>query len=427
MLQTLNIAINLSAFLLSLLLLIVSGISSGGREHSFRWYFLMVLLTVLGTPCDLLVLALSGTPGQSVYIAMRILDFFSFGVTGLFIMAMARYFYDYISQKAPVSSAFLWFEGSIALLVTALVIGSQFVPWLASYGEDNTYGKGSLFWLYEALGGVALVACMVLTLRHIRHLHRREWVSLLIYSVLPLLCYVVDFFVAELWLSYLGSTLALFLIYFNIQLEVKNNLLQKEVELAQGRISMLLSQIQPHFIFNTLTSISEVCQDNPLALKSLLTFSGYLRANMDALTQKSPIPFAQELVHVKQYLWLEQLRFEEKLRVVYDIQTEDFMLPVLSLQPIVENAVKHGIAQKTSEGTVWIKVCRIQGGIQIRIEDDGVGFDGPSHADSERSHTGIANVRARLWEMGKGEIKVESERNKGTIATIWLPEGGGMA
>lgn len=424
MIQSINIAIALTSFLLSGLLLIASCVSSGLRERSFRWYFAMVLLTFIGSPSDMLVLALSGVPGRTAYLVMRVVDFISYGVTGLLIVAVALYFYDFISAKVQVPRSFLWFEGIVAALVMLLVLLSQFMPLLATFGANNQYGKGSLYWVYELLCTLSLLTCAGLTFRKIRYLCIREWVSLLTYAFLPIFCYVMDHLFKGLWLAYLGSSISLFLIYLNIQLELKNRLLQKESELADGRITMLLSQIQPHFIFNTLTSISEVCANNPLAQKSLITFSEYLRINMSALTQKAAIPFAQELMHVKQYLWLEQLRFEEKLSVVYDVQVEDFVLPVLSIQPLVENAVKHGITKKAAMGTVWIQTERTNQGVCIHVEDDGVGFMVSAPREEGRDHTGIDNVRTRLWDLCKGRLTIESTPGQGTRVTIFLPEQG---
>ncbi|MDL2318037.1 histidine kinase [Eubacteriales bacterium OttesenSCG-928-A19] len=424
MLQSINIALNLSAFILSGMLLIASLLGGTLREKVFRWFFALVLITCLGAPGDTLIMMLAGTPGSEVYAVIRAIDFLNYGAMGITLIAMGMYLYELLSAKRPVPMAFVCVHIVLAGLVTVLVIVAQFFPVLVRLDASNHYHKGSLFWLFELFPLASLVCCAALILASKGVLSRREFISLLLYMLTPMACYLVETAVAGIWLTYFGSAVALFLVYINIQMELKHRLIEKEAELAEGRIAMMISQIQPHFIFNTLSSISEVCEDNPLAQKCLITFSEYLRVNMDSLAQKTPISFEQELEHVRQYLWLERLRFEEKLTVEYDIRVKDFMLPVLTLQPIVENAVRHGITRKASAGTVRISTKRLRQSIHIVVEDDGVGFDMAAPLQGGRSHMGLDNVRARLRELCNGTLTIASDPEQGTVVTISIPDAG---
>jgi len=196
----------------------------------------------------------------------------------------------------------------------------------------------------------------------------------------------------------------------------------QKAELMDARVSTMLSQIQPHFLYNALSAIGNLCYtDAQKTHRAIVAFANYLRTNMDSLTQKELIPFAKELEHTRQYLWLEQLRFEERLQVGFDIQTEDFRLPVLTLQPIVENAVKYGVTRKEDGGMVWIKTIAEEDGYRIIVADDGVGFDPDKPNQDDRSHMGIANVRSRLTAMCGGELTVKSEPGHGTTVTIFIP------
>ena len=189
------------------------------------------------------------------------------------------------------------------------------------------------------------------------------------------------------------------------------------------KIALTLSQIGPHFIFNTLSTIRHLCIRNPqLAAETVDEFTTYLRGNIDSLTNDRMIYFEKELKHVQSYLAIEKKRFGERVNVVYDIKETDFMLPALSMQIVVENAVKHGICKKAGGGTVMIRTERHDNNIYITIEDSGVGFDPENLSDNGRTHAGIANVRSRLENMCHGRLEIESMIGSGTRVRIILPE-----
>ena len=198
-------------------------------------------------------------------------------------------------------------------------------------------------------------------------------------------------------------------------------------ELYEANVAVMVSQIQPHFMYNALTSIAMMCKKDPdKAQEATVTFAKYLRGNMDSLKQKEPVPFKQELEHLKKYLYIEQLRFGKKLNVEYDIQATDFKLPQLSVQPLVENAVKHGVGMKRKGGTVTIATRETEEAYEVIITDDGVGFDVEAARDNKekdgRSHVGMENTKRRLREMCGGEVVIESTIDVGTTARLILPK-----
>lgn len=201
--------------------------------------------------------------------------------------------------------------------------------------------------------------------------------------------------------------------------------LQKELE--KNRISAMISQIQPHFIYNVLNAISGLCSTDPeQADNAIITFSKYLRNNIDSLESSSPITFYEEKRHIRQYVELEQLRFGDKIHIEYDIHYSDFMLPPLTLQPLIENAVKHGISVKPDGGTVVIRTIQDHKDVIIMVIDDGVGFDMKEYRSRnaqqhERNSIGLHNVESRLSYISGAKMKVESEPGKGTTVTIRLP------
>jgi len=197
-----------------------------------------------------------------------------------------------------------------------------------------------------------------------------------------------------------------------------------EHELAQNKISTMISQIQPHFMYNTLAVIKHLCDTDPQTAKeTIIEFSNYLRGNLDSLSQIELIPFDKELAHTETYLKIEKKRFDDMLSINYDIKVRDFYLPALTLQPIVENAVRYGVTKKEDGGAVTICTEETDYAFLITVTDDGVGFDTQKQqTQNGRRHIGIENVRNRIFSMCGGTVDVQSKPGEGTRAVISIPK-----
>lgn len=203
------------------------------------------------------------------------------------------------------------------------------------------------------------------------------------------------------------------------RLEVEKSIV--EAELKESRISIMLSQIQPHFIYNTLGTIERMCLKDPKQAFDLVrNFSLYLRGNFSELDSVTPIQFAEELKHVEHYVNIEKVRFPD-MNIEYDVETTDFILPALSVQPLVENAIKHGLMRLESGGTVIIRSYETPTHFCVEVKDDGVGFDTNLPID-EKKHVGIRNIRGRLKAMVNGELILDSKVDVGTKAVIMIPK-----
>ena len=200
--------------------------------------------------------------------------------------------------------------------------------------------------------------------------------------------------------------------------------LRVQKELYDSKVQIMVSQIRPHFMYNALSSIAILCKLDPeTAYEATVTFSDYLRGNMDSLKQTAPVPFTKELEHLKKYLYIEKLRFDDMLNIEYDIQATNFELPLLSIQPIVENAVKHGVGMKKTGGTVKISSIETDDAYEVIISDDGVGFDMDApKKDDGRSHVGMENTRKRLRDMCGAELIITSKPGEGTTARVIIPK-----
>ena len=197
-----------------------------------------------------------------------------------------------------------------------------------------------------------------------------------------------------------------------------------ELKLQESKISIMLSQIQPHFLYNTLNSIYQLCETNPMRARFMVnSFAEYLRNNLSSLDDPGLISFETELAHVNTYLDIERMRFEDTLEIEYDIKCIDFSLPVLTVQPIVENAVKHGTSKKRGGGKVIISTDETEKSYIIKVADTGCGFDPSQHKDDGKQHVGIENVKQRLSNMCEGTLLIESTIGEGTTVTITIPKG----
>ena len=249
---------------------------------------------------------------------------------------------------------------------------------------------------------------------------RSSRMAFIIYTLFPMAGIIVDYTFHGLSMTYVGIVISVLVIYTNIYL-------QRQRKIDAQRNTLMLSQINPHFTYNTLSTIAAMCDVSPKLAKGLtIDFSRYLRQNLDTMTSEELIPFEKELEHVECYLKIEQARFREKLNVIYSIGCKEFDLPPLTVQPIVENAVKHGITKKAMGGTVKISTYATDKHYVIEIIDDGVGFDAAAvAADKGSRHIGLENVEQRVNRLCRGSIGIKSTPDVGTRVTIEIPRKKG--
>jgi sensor histidine kinase YesM len=183
----------------------------------------------------------------------------------------------------------------------------------------------------------------------------------------------------------------------------------------------MMSQIRPHFIYNTLGSIEQLCELDPAKAGELVhNFAKYLRGNFGELANTKPILMSQEMEHVHHYIRIENVRFPD-MTFLFEMNTNDFYIPALSIQPIVENAIKHGLMKLEKGGTIKVISYEIETHYCVSIEDDGIGFDTSLLLD-EKEHMGLQNIRARLKAMVNGQLQIESTIGVGTKVLIMIPK-----
>lgn len=193
-------------------------------------------------------------------------------------------------------------------------------------------------------------------------------------------------------------------------------------DLLQQRVAMVRSQIQPHFLFNTLTSIRALIRiDADKAYELVGTFSQYLRTNINAFDEENLIAFQEELNHIRTYMEIELVRFGSRVAMMYDVHTTDFFVPPLSIQPFVENAVKHGVCKRESGGTITLRTYEEKELYIVELIDNGVGFD---KDNVKSSGVGLSNGIFRLQTLANAKVDVKSTVGKGTTIRIQIPKLG---
>ena len=284
---------------------------------------------------------------------------------------------------------------------------------------DNHYSRGPLY----PLAVLPLLAILLLNLagaiRGKGVLSRKVYLGFLV-AILPMtLALTVQLFVDVFPLIDIGYVLSAISMYGFIlsdQIELDR---RRQREIANQRTSIRALQMRPHFIHNTLMSIYYLCQqDVEKAQAVTLDFASYLGKSFNAIAENELIPFTEELEHTRAYLAVEKARFEGQLFVEFDTPHTFFKLPPLTLQPVVENAVKHGISPHLGPLYLSVRTRATEDGSEITVEDTGPGF---SPADDNEPHVALANIRERLALMCSGTLEIATRDGGGTRVTIRIP------
>ena len=425
--------------------------AQGNLERNIGLAFVIAAFVPLGTALFSSLLHIEGSSklwliGLCIFFAG---GYFIYGAIGVSFWSSSI-----IGNTTILGTCLMLYMLSICALITSSLdltlrkIGSTVVAFLVAVctaiviiclATDIRFYDTWLWWaIAQSVANAVLLVCLALEFLHASNRKRASHIG----AAILLIGFEVDFVGTAFgwWQGGLISKyifIALFIVAFLLIWQVVPRNIYvvrraKEIEaeqkviraqLQENRIAIMISQIQPHFIYNTLGTIQYLCKKDPEQAANLVhRFSLYLRGNFSELDSTTPIRFAQELEHVRCYTEIELVRFPD-MTVNYDIQTSDFLLPALTVQPLVENAIKHGLMGLEQGGTVTISSFETDTHYCVKVTDDGVGFDELSPQDRKK-HIGIRNVRERLQVMCGGKLTVESQKGTGTTALIQIPKEG---
>ncbi|MBR1481718.1 MAG: histidine kinase [Ruminococcus sp.] len=300
-----------------------------------------------------------------------------------------------------------------------LLSAAQFTDRFYYFTPELEFVRGPLFVLLPLPMLVTMILNIAGTVKRRKKLTKRYYFAIFVY-LLPM---------TTALLFYLFNYLAIFIIFgmamcalmmFGLILsENVQQFMRQQREIANQRASVMVLQMRPHFIYNTMMGIYYLCdQDAAKAKQVTLDFTAYLRKNFTAIASEDTIPFQDELEHTRAYLAVEQAQFEDALFVSFDTPHTMFRLPPLTLQPIVENAVKHGLQSSSDPIHISVVTKQTEHSSEIIVEDDGPGFD---TVDDSEPHIALNNIRQRLAMMCKGELMITSRKGGGTSVKVTIP------
>ena len=302
-----------------------------------------------------------------------------------------------------------------------MLLATQLSDMFYYVSSDNQYYRGPLFPLMiSPLAVIMIINTAALIIKR-KKISKRFFLSLLIY-ILPTTIFIIMYMFfngVDLLLSFWMFLCAL-TTFALILTDNMKKYIQQQREIANQRANVMILQMRPHFIYNTMMGIYYLCdQDSGKAKQVTLDFTTYLRKNFAALANEDTVPFKDELEHTRAYLAVEQAQFEDSLFVSFDTPHTLFRLPPLTLQPIVENSVKHGMAASDDPMHITIVTRQTDTTSEIIVEDDGPGF---GSGDNNEPHIALKNIRERLKLMCKGTLEISPREGGGTSVKVTIPE-----
>ena len=335
------------------------------------------------------------------------------------IVTMPSIFLSHYSGERLKSGLLSSLSIVFALTHLALLLIAQFTDIFYYLTPTNEYERGYLFPLLVSPLVVVLLFDLIGVFIIRKKISKRYFISFLIYLPPMIITTILHmFFSFEIFVVLamgLWSVTVLVLV-------LQENLVQytkHQKEIANQKASILVLQMRPHFIYNTMTSIYYLCdQDSNKAKQVTLDFTTYLRKNFAAIASEETIPFADEIEHTRAYLAVEQAQFEDSLFVDFDTPHTAFKIPPLTLQPIVENAVKHGMVSSNKPIHIVVKTRKTDTANEIIVEDDGPGF---KPIDDNEPHIALNNIHQRLEMMCKGTLQISARSEGGTCVKVLIP------
>lgn len=335
------------------------------------------------------------------------------------ILPVLNRFLLYCAEKNVHKNPMVYITDLLWAVYFVLLVTAQFTKWIYYYTPDNEYFRGPLYPVL-LVPLVLLMAVNLFALFYYRaELSRRYRIAFTVYFLVPLLCMVVQMFYSDVLMTVLGSAASALIMLWIIALEQVERQIAQANEISKQRASIVVLQMRPHFIYNTMMSIYYLCKQNPdKAQQVTLEFTDYLRSNFTAIAGENAIPFTDELKHTQAYLSVEQAQHEDSLFVKFDTPHTMFRVPPLTLQPLVENAVKHGMDPDGNPLNISVTTRQTPSGSEIIVEDDGPGF---SSTDNNDLHIALENIRQRLEMMCKGELEIAPRDGGGTVVKVTIP------
>ena len=390
-----NLVLAFVAVIIAFIVLIVS-FQIRNRRIRMGWFMSAVCITLGGLMFQIAEMDMPETRANVYMIYSRMLYALAPPLFSLYFMETER-------EEGGEWDGRFW--ATIQFLVAILV------------GTLAFFGKNQLLLNIAFLSQYIVVMIMLL----ISSKNIRESAGFILGIIFPIIATLGGMADGRAEMLGFGIILQLMIVFFCYQLDTDREILRSKAELSEKKVSLLMEQIHPHFIYNSLQQITLLCDEDMEAVKpAILSFSGYLRRKFQALTGESMIPFSEEMEHVEMYIDLANILPSRHFEVEKHFEVTDFYLPPLTLQPLVENAIQYGIGMSEEGDRIKVGSRMEKGYIEIYVSDDGHGRK--TELQSQRSYksVGTENVRTRLQLLCEGELSLERSEY-GTTALIRIP------
>ena len=313
------------------------------------------------------------------------------------------------------------FRTVVALWIIFLLIMvfAQFTDFIYYTEENNHYYRGPGYVLLLIPLIVIIILNIAAVFRRHKKLSKKYFIGLLVYLFTMTVAVVMHMLIAVDMMVVFGIALCALTMFGFIISDNMEQYMRQQREIAHQRSSVMVLQMRPHFIYNTMMGIYYLCDQDPAKAKQVtLDFTSYLRKNFTAIASEEMIPFNDELEHTRAYLAVEQAQFEDSLFVSFDTPHTMFRVPPLTLQPIVENAVKHGMNESCDPIHISVVTRQTDLSSEIIVNDDGPGF---KPTDDDEPHIALNNIRQRLELMCGGTLEIAPREGGGTSVKVTIP------
>lgn len=392
----------------------------------FTWFFIVLVAYTASNCVDQMASYVIGLENLTASkLALFFTSFFASMLMPWLSILMLHYLgEDHEGHPLIITVSVLW------IIYVVLLVITQFTEFIYYFSPETGYHRGSYYPVLLVPPALIMALNLIVLLKKRRRMNSRVFGAFLFYFLTPLVCMLIQMAVYGLLMIVLGTTVSAFVMFLMLMNDQDESMRESREREAEQKASIAVLQMRPHFIYNTLMSIYYLCGIDPAkAQKVILDFSSYLRKNFTAIAGERTIPFSEELEHTRAYLAVETVRFSDFLSVEFDTPHVNFRIPPLTLQPLVENAVKHGLDPDSSPLHILVRSYDTDDCNVIMVEDNGTGFDSSTAPEASEirgpegsePHVALDNIRVRLGMLCRGTLEIGPRKEGGTSVTIRIP------
>ena len=318
-------------------------------------------------------------------------------------------------QKATLAMQLLHIPCLVLLVLTPF---TKAIYW---FDENNYYHRGQFYWVWYYATIISFVFITIVFIALHKKINSFLARVIAISAIIPLIAFICNFAYRNISFNNISVSITALLVFMLYEKYRTTVFIHNANELENKRYDLMKAQIKPHFINNAMTAIQELCYEDPEKAAELINhFTRYLRNNIDMTGGTSLISVEKEISAIKEYLALEYADTEKKFSFEFNIGCTGFQVPALSIETLVENAVKHGIDRYSEDSRVILTTYEDKSSYFVMLKDNGVGFD-PNEETLGKGGIGLQNTISRLEISCGGSLYID--RVDGwTVVNITIPK-----